>query len=72
MWASVVVAHGLSSCGARALERRLSSCGTRALLLCDMWDLPGPGLEPASPALAGGFLTTEPPGKSLSPFSELS
>ena len=29
-----------------------------------MWDLPGPGLEPASPALAGGFLTTAPPGKS--------
>ena len=21
-----------------------------------MWDLPGPGLEPMSPALAGGFL----------------
>ena len=28
-----------------------------------MWDLPGPGLEPISPALAGGFLTTAPPGK---------
>ena len=28
-----------------------------------MWDLPGPGLEPVSPALAGGFLTTAPPGK---------
>ena len=28
-----------------------------------MWDLPGPGLEPASTALAGGFLTTVPPGK---------
>ena len=27
-----------------------------------MWDLPGPGLEPVSPALAGGFLTTAPPG----------
>ena len=30
-----------------------------------MWDLPGPGLEPVSPALAGGFLTPAPPGKSL-------
>ena len=30
-----------------------------------MWDLPGPGLEPMSPALAGGFLTTVPPGKPL-------
>ena len=28
-----------------------------------MWDLPGPGLKPMSPALAGGFLTTAPPGK---------
>ena len=51
-WASVVVARGLSSCGARAY------------LLCGMWDLPGPGIELVSPALAGGFLTTAPPGKS--------
>ena len=29
-----------------------------------MWGLPGPGLEHMSPALAGGFLTTAPPGKS--------
>ena len=28
-----------------------------------MWDLPRPGLEPVSPALAGRFLTTVPPGK---------
>ena len=28
-----------------------------------MWDPPGPGLEPVSLALAGGFLTTAPPGK---------
>ena len=36
-----------------------------------MWDPPGPGIEPVSPALAGGFLTTGPPGKSLSlPFKE--
>ena len=27
---SVVVARGLSSCGSRALERRLSSCGSWA------------------------------------------
>ena len=33
-----------------------------------MWDLPGPGLEPVFPALAGGFLTTVPPGKSCSWF----
>ena len=28
-----------------------------------MLDLPGPGLEPVSPALAGRFSTTAPPGK---------
>ena len=26
-------------------------------------DLPDPGIEPVSPALAGGFFTTEAPGK---------
>ena len=62
-WASVVVARGLRSCGSRALGHRLSGWGTPAQLLRGMWDLPGPGLEPISPALAGGFLTAEPPGK---------
>ena len=62
-WASVFVAHGLSSCGLWALEHRFSSCGARAQLLRDMWDLPGPGLKPVSPALAGRFLTTVPLGK---------
>ena len=61
--APVVVAGGLSSFGSQALERRLSSCGAGAELLRGMRDLPGPGLEPVSPALAGGFLTTAPPGK---------
>ena len=28
-----------------------------------MGDPPGPGIEPESPALAGGFFTTEPSGK---------
>ena len=56
---------GLSSCDLQALERRLSSCGARAWLLHGMWDLPGPGLGPVSPALAGRFLTAVPPGKSL-------
>ena len=61
--ASVVAACRLGSCGSRALECRLSSCGSWALLLRGMWDLPGPGIEPVSPALAGGFSTTVPPGK---------
>ena len=33
-----------------------------------MWDLPRPGLEPASPALAGSLSTTAPPGKPWSCF----
>ena len=27
-----------------------------------MWNLPGPGIEPVSPGVAGGFPTTGPPG----------
>ena len=47
----------------RLQTRMLSSCGSRAQLLHGMWDLPRPGLEPVSPALAGRFSTTVPPGK---------
>ena len=54
--ASLVVEHRLQT-------RRLSSCGSRAQLLRGMWDLPRPGHEPVSPALAGRFSTTAPPGK---------
>ena len=54
--ASLVAEHRLQT-------HRLSRCGSRAQLLHSMWDLPGPGLEPASPALAGRLSTTAPPGK---------
>ena len=54
--ASLVAEHRLQT-------GRLSSCGSRAKLLRGMWDLPRPGLEPVSPALAGRFPTTAPPGK---------
>ena len=47
----------------RLQMRRLSSCGSRAQLLCGTWDPPRPGPEPLSPALAGRFSTTAPPGK---------
>ena len=52
--ASLVAEHRLQT-------RRLSDCGSRAQLLRGMWDLPRPGPEPASPALAGRFSTTAPP-----------
>ena len=47
----------------RLQTRRLSNCGSRAQLLRGMWDPPRPGLEPVSPASAGRFSTTAPPGK---------
>ena len=56
--ASLVAKHRLQMC-------RLSNCGSRAQPLRGMWDLPRPGLEPVSPALAGRFSTTAPPGKPL-------
>ena len=52
----------------RLQTRRLSSCGSRAQPLHGMWDPPRPGLEPVSPALAGGFSTAAPPGKPTSFF----
>ena len=59
----LVVACGFNSCDSRALKHRLNSCGIWAWLLPSVRDLPGSGIEPASPALAGGFFTSEPPGK---------
>ena len=59
--ASVVAEHRLQM-------RRVSSCGSRAQLVRGMWDLPRPGPEPVSPALAGRFSTTAPPGKPYSIF----
>ena len=56
--ASPVVGHKLQT-------RRLSSCGSWAQPLRSTWDPPRPGLEPMSPALAGRFSTTAPPGKPL-------
>ena len=54
--ASLVAEHRLQT-------RRLSSRGSWAQLLRGTWDPPRPGLEPASPALAGRPSTTAPPGK---------
>ena len=62
--ASLVAEHRLQT-------RRLSNCGSLAQPLRGMWDLPRPGLEPVSPALAGGFSTTAPPGKPCTCLFEL-
>ena len=58
---------GFSCCGARALGfLGFSICGSQAQLprTCGIL-FPGPGIKPMSPALAGRFLTTGLPGKSL-------
>ena len=75
--ASLVVEHRLQVCrlqqlwhtGSGAVACRLQSAGSVVVVhglscstACRI--LPGPGLKPLSPALAGGFLTTVPPGKS--------
>ena len=62
----IVVASLLQSMGSRRMG--FSTCGARAWLLRGMWNLPGSGIEPVSPALAGGFLSTVPPGKSQDDF----
>lgn len=49
--------------GLSGVERRLSFSGT--------WTLPRRGVKPMSSALAGGFLATGPPGKSLYAFKWL-
>ena len=64
-----IAVHGLLTivaslvAGHRLQTRRLSNCSSRAQLLRGMWHPPRPGLEPVSPALAGRFSTTVPPGK---------
>ena len=47
-------ARGVSSCGAQT--QLPAACGIL---------VPGPGIEPVSPALAGGFPSTVAPGKSF-------
>ena len=56
---SLVTLHELLIPAASLVECGLSS-GTWAYSLRGMWDLPRPGIEPVSPALAGRLLTTGP------------
>ena len=46
-----------------ALEHGFSSYASLAQLPSDLQDLPGPGIKPGSPALAGGSLTAGPTGR---------
>ena len=53
---SAVAIPRLQATSSTAVARRLS-------WLYGMRDLSGSGIEPMLPALADGFLTTEPPGR---------
>ena len=71
-WSSGVAARGLICCSLQAPELWFNSCGAWAQSLCGLWDLPGPDIEPVSPALAGRFFSTGPPGKpSVGKFNEI-
>ena len=71
--ASLVAKHGLQGTplqqlqllGSRAQTQYSTHRGAQAYLFCNMWDLPGAGIEPVFPALSGRFFTIEPPGKPL-------
>ena len=61
---------GFSNCSTQAQQLQLMGSRAQAQqpwctgpAARGMWDPPGPGLEPATPALAGGPSTTAPPGK---------
>ena len=60
---------GLLWCGtwASAVVACLGSCGSQPWLPRGTWDLPGPGIEPVSSALAGGFLTLDHQGGPQTP-----
>ena len=63
---AAVASHCRACVGSR--HKGFDSCGAKAQ---ELWHLVatvacgilGPGIEPVSPALQGGFLTTGPPGK---------
>ena len=57
-WLAAV--YGVPQSRAQLKQLSNSSSGT--------WNLPGPGIEPESSLLAGGFLTTRPPTKSKTHF----
>ena len=62
-WASLVE-QGSSAAGLSGPDPAGSSShGAGAVVAPSVWSLPRPGLEPLSPALAGGFLSAVPPGK---------
>ena len=59
---------GSGSCNSRVLELK-QWLGPTGFSYSEAWgNLPRPGIEPVSSALAGRFLSTVPPGKSCNKF----
>ena len=55
LWLLLFQSTGSRCTDSWAVEHGLSSCGAQAQLLQGIWNFPGPGIEPLSPALAGRF-----------------
>ena len=68
--ASLDAEHGLQGVWAHWLQHVSSDVVGRGISGSIAHDVlvPGPGIEPVSPALTGGFLTTGPPEKSPQSF----
>ena len=62
-WTSVAVTLGIQGTGSIVVVHRLNCC-----VACRIFP---PGIEPMSPALAGRFFTTEPPGNPSPSFIEI-
>ena len=70
LWSTGSRATGFRSCstGAQQLQPESSRAWAQQLQhKGDTRNLPGPGIKPMSPALASGFMSTVPSGKSLFP-----
>ena len=65
LWCSGFSCGGFSCCRARArMPMGFNNCGAWTQLPHSTENPVGPAMEPVAPTLAGGFLTTEQPGKS--------
>ena len=62
LWSTGSRHRGFGSSGSRSLEQSMAQYGLSHSTACEL--IAGPRIKPVSPALAGGFCTTEPPGNS--------
>ena len=67
-WGALAIGIRTSAGAAPGSSERAQALWGQAQLLHGPREPPGPGIRPVSPALAGGFFTTEPPRKPLQIF----